>query len=167
MVAYATKMERMGFLLDSFMKYIARVTRCSNCYRDRVLSESGLTGTQCPYLVRICRKPGISQDQLAGMLYVSKSNVTRQLERMEQAGLVTRSPLPTDRRVMQVFPTEAALALMPKLLKVFSDWNEILTKGFTTEEQQVLLSMLERLYANAEDAVSLEPSPNRRKGDRP
>lgn len=149
------------------MKYIARVTRCSNCYRDRVLNDSGLTGTQCPYLVRICRQPGISQDQLAGMLYVSKSNVTRQLERMEQAGLVTRSPLPTDRRVMQVFPTETAIALMPTLLKVFSDWNEILTKGFTQQEQETLLSMLERIYANAEDAVSLELPPARRKEERP
>ena len=139
--------------MDSFMKYIARTTRCSNSYRDRVLADTGLTGPQCPYLIRICRQPGISQDHLAGMLYVSKSNVTRQLERMESNGFVTRSPLPSDRRVMQVFPTEKAQELMPRILQLFDDGNHILTQGMTEEEQTLLLSLLERLYANAESAV--------------
>ena len=140
--------------MDSFMKYIARITRCSNAYRDQVLSGSGLTGTQCPYLLRICRQPGISQDQLAANLYVSKSNVTRQLERMEKAGLVTRSPCPADRRVMQVFPTEEALTLQPQILAVFADWNKILTTGLDDGQQEALLALLEQLYQNPEAAVS-------------
>lgn len=139
--------------MDSFMKYIARITRCSNAYRDQVLADSGLTGTQCPYLLRICRQPGISQDQLAVNLYVSKSNVTRQLERMEKAGLITRAPCPADRRVMQVFPTEEALALQPRILEIFADWNGILTKGLDESRQQELLTLLEQLYHNAEAAV--------------
>lgn len=140
--------------MDSFMKYIARIGRCNNCYRDHVLEGTGLTGAQCPYLLRICRHPGISQDQLARMLYVSKSNVTRKLEKMEKAGLITRSPLPADRRVMQVFPTELGKSMLPRIGEVFSDWNAILTEGFSAEEKEQLIGMLERLYANAERAVS-------------
>ena len=140
--------------MDSFMKYIARIGRCNNCYRDRALEQTGLTGAQCPYLLRICSYPGISQDQLAKMLYVSKSNVTRKLERMEKSGLVTRVPLPSDRRVMQVFPTELGKSMLPRVGEVFGEWNEILTEGFTDEEKELLISMLERLYANAERAVS-------------
>ena len=140
--------------MDSFMKFIARIGRCNNCYRDRALEGIGLTGAQCPYLLRICRHPGISQDQLAKMLYVSKSNVTRKLEKMEKAGLIIRTPLPADRRVMQVFPTELGESMLPRIGEVFGNWNDILTDGFTNEEKELLIKMLERLYANAERAVS-------------
>lgn len=159
--------ERKGITLDSFMKYIARIGRCSNCYRDSLLEGTGLTATQCPYLLRICHQPGISQDQLAGMLYVSKSNVTRQLERMEKAGFVTRTPLPTDRRVMQVFPTSKAEELMPRIGQILGDWNAIITAGFSDEERESLLGMLERLYANAEAAVTPPDCGCRKKEERP
>lgn len=149
--------------MDSFMKYIARINRCSNCYRDQALEDVGLTGCQCPYLLRICHNPGISQDQLAKTLYVSKSNVTRQLERMEKAELITRAPSPSDRRVMQVFPTELGKSLLPRIGEMFSDWNSILTSDFTEEEKGQLISMLERLYANAEKAVTPPDEPKNRK----
>ena len=84
---------------DKLMRYIGRITRCSNFYRARMLSDVGLSGVQCPYLTRIARQPGISQDELAGQLYKDKSVVARHLATLQQLGFIRREPSPVDRRV--------------------------------------------------------------------
>ena len=73
-------------MLDGLMKFINRTARCSNFFRAQQLTDSGVSGVQCTYLIRICRQPGISQDQLAGQLYKEKSVVARQIATLMQRG---------------------------------------------------------------------------------
>lgn len=135
---------------DKLMRYIGRITRCSNFYRARMLSDVGLSGVQCPYLTRIARQPGISQDELAGQLYKDKSVVARHLATLQQLGFIRREPSPVDRRVQQIYPTEKTHQVLPRILKVFADWEAELTNGFTEEEREDALSLLIRMYENAE-----------------
>ncbi len=65
--------------MDSLMKYISRIHRCSGRFRgDKI---EGLNGRQHTYIFHVCKRPGISQDQLARHICVNKSNITRQLGR--------------------------------------------------------------------------------------
>ena len=41
--------------MDGIMKYINRMTRCSNFYRTQQLQDTGISGVQCVYLMRISR----------------------------------------------------------------------------------------------------------------
>ncbi len=81
-------------MLDGLMKFINRTTRCSNFFRAQQLADSGVSGVQCAYLIRICRQPGISQDQLAGQLYKDKSVVARHLATLQQRGYIRRENFP-------------------------------------------------------------------------
>ena len=85
-------------MLDGLMKFINRTARCSNFFRAQQLTDSGVSGVQCTYLIRICRQPGISQDQLAGQLYKDKSVVARQIATLMQRGYGRGELSPTDRR---------------------------------------------------------------------
>ena len=70
--------------MDSLMKYISRIHRCSGRFRgDKI---EGLNGRQHTYIFHVCKRPGISQDQLARHICVNKSNITRQLGALEPAG---------------------------------------------------------------------------------
>ena len=40
--------------------------------------------------------------------------------------------------------------MLPRILKVFADWEAELTNGFTEEEREDALSLLIRMYENAE-----------------
>ena len=52
---------------------------------------------------------GLRMNELAGRILLSKSGLTRVIDRMEEAGLVRRERPPDDRRVVQVSITSAGL----------------------------------------------------------
>ena len=84
-----------------------------------------------------------------------------------QRGYVRRELSPTDRRVQQLYPTEQTLELLPRMLEVFSEWEKILTQGFTDEEKETVYSLLSRIYENAEAETQREAMIARqREGDR-
>ena len=151
--------------MDGIMKYINRTTRCSNFYRTQQLQDTGISGVQCVYLMRISRQPGISQDQLAGQLYKDKSVVARQLATLQQEGFVRKEPSPTDRRVQQLYPTDKTLELLPRIRAVLDQWNVVLTRGFSDEEQKQALALLQRMYENAENELHRSGENPKEKGE--
>ncbi len=142
--------------MEALMKYISRTWRCSIMYRNNKLEHEGLNGYQHSYILKICQNPGISQEQLAQMIYINKSNVTRQLALLEQNGFITRNPSEKDKRVMQVFPTPKALDVYPKVYDLLSEWNDYLVEDFTEEERLQLYSLMERVMNKAISQVEKE-----------
>lgn len=135
--------------MDSLMRSINRTHRCSKRYYNEKLNADGITGNQQIYIFQICRHPGISQEQLSQRIAVNKSNVTRQLCALEQNGFIRRQPSPEDKRVLQVFPTERAEALYPKVLDIMRLWNSLLLEDFSEDEKSLLLSMMQRVQEKA------------------
>ena len=135
--------------MDSLMRSINRTHRCSKLYYNEKLNADGITGNQQIYIFQICRHPGISQEQLSQRIAVNKSNVTRQLCALEQNGFIRRQPSPEDKRVLQVFPTEKAEALYPKVLDIMRLWNSLLLEDFSEDEKSLLLSMMQRVQEKA------------------
>lgn len=133
----------------SVMRYIARTSRCSILYRDEAFRDIGLSGTQHTYIMAICNHPGILQHQLAKRLLVNKSNVTRQLNLLEQANFILRRQDPESRRQVQIYPTEKALEAYPKIRHVLQSWNAILVDGLTDLESETLRTLLDKIYQNA------------------
>ena len=135
--------------MDSLMRSINRTHRCSKRYYNEKLNADGITGNQQIYIFQICRHPGISQEQLSQRIAVNKSNVTRQLCALEQNGFIRRQPSSEDKRVLQVFPTEKAEALYPKVLDIMHLWNSLLLEDFSEDEKSLLLSMMQRVQEKA------------------
>ncbi|MGI5958739.1 MAG: MarR family winged helix-turn-helix transcriptional regulator [Massiliimalia sp.] len=137
--------------MDTLPKYFNRTSRCFNLYRDSRLDGEGITGCQQPYLMAICRHPGIPQDELAKTIYVNKSSVARQLSLLEQNGFIIRKPCESDRRQLLVYPTQKAQDLLPKIHQVIQDWNRRILEDFTPEETEILLNMLKKIREKAMD----------------
>ena len=56
--------------------------------RNDALADTGLKGSQYAYILTLCRRPGISQEQLSRHIYINKSNVTRHLAQLEKTALL-------------------------------------------------------------------------------
>ena len=112
---------------------------------DRVLEDAGLTVAQFDVLANLGMSEGITQQELAGKLLVTKGNVCGLLDRMETAGLVERRPDANDRRAnrLHMTPTgRAALrAAFPVHLGVLQRW----TSRLSAPELQTLSELLGRL----------------------
>lgn len=134
----------------NLMHNIGLISRCATLYRDARLEHLGISGYQASYVTQICRCPGISQDQLAQKLHVNRSSVTRQLAMLEENGFITRCRSDSDRRLMQVYPTEKMKQALPVVRECFHSWHDSLTEGLSEEEISTLERLLTRLAERAE-----------------
>lgn len=151
--------------MRGIMKYINRINRSTGIVYNQRLREFGINHCQHPYIIQICRHPGISQEELARAICVNKSNVARQLAVLEANGLLTRTPDPEDRRVMQVFPTEKMEALLPCVREVMGDWNSCLLADFSEEDREKLIAMLEVITERAVKAAEETMGKNEKGGE--
>lgn len=135
--------------MPSLMRYINIVSRCAAMWRADKLEGTELGDQHYPYILAVCRNPGISQDAIARKLFINKSNVTRSLSYLESHGFVTREQSSEDRRITLVYPTEKAQEILPTVRSIIRGWNAYITEGFTEEELEMYMDMTERLAAKA------------------
>ena len=69
------------------------------------LREIGLSAPQCDVLTTLTEAEGVSQQELAKRLYVTKGNISGLLDRLETMGLVERRSTVTDRRQYEIYLT--------------------------------------------------------------
>ena len=135
--------------MSQLIRDITEIARCGAQYRTDALTSIGLKGCHASYLAEVCAHPGISQDQLAARICINKSNVARQAAYLEENGFLTRTPSATDRRIMQLFPTEKTLELLPKITPILGCWEDCLTSDISDEEKAVLERGLARMKEKA------------------
>ncbi|MFC4174229.1 MarR family winged helix-turn-helix transcriptional regulator [Microvirga sp. GCM10011540] len=87
------------------------------------LKALGLSVPQFDLLSTLTEREGMSQQELAERLYVTKGNVSGLLDRMVEAGLVERRAIPGDRR-------SNALYLTPK-------GRDLAERGIATQQSYV------------------------------
>ena len=71
----------------------------------------GLSIPQFDALSTLTEREGMTQQDLAARLYVTKGNVSGLIDRLVEAGLVERRPIPGDRRSHALYLTEAGADL--------------------------------------------------------
>jgi DNA-binding MarR family transcriptional regulator len=82
----------------------------------------GLSIPQCDVLTTLSEEEGVSQQELAKRLYVTKGNISGLLDRLERADLVERRSTASDRRQHSIFLTNAGRATALKAIAVQHRW---------------------------------------------
>ena len=140
--------------MSQIIRNITEIARCGAQYRTEALAPMGLKACHASYLIEICAHPGISQDQLAARICINKSNVARQAAILEEDGFLIRTPSTQDKRIMQLYPTEKTLALLPAISPILQQWEACLTEDVSEEERAVLERVLERMKDKASEWVA-------------
>jgi DNA-binding MarR family transcriptional regulator len=71
------------------------------------LRALGLTAPQCDVLTTLTEREGVSQQELAERLYVTKGNISGLIDRLVAAALVERRAIAGDRRSHAIYLTPA------------------------------------------------------------
>jgi DNA-binding MarR family transcriptional regulator len=87
-----------------WFRFIRLESRLQMAVAER-LREIGLSVPQCDVLTTLTEAEGISQQELAKRLYVTKGNISGLLDRLETAGLVERRSIAADRRQYAIYLT--------------------------------------------------------------
>lgn len=94
------------------------------------------------------RNNGISIQQLARETGLGKSTLTSMLDRLENAGHITRIPSGEDRRKTLIVASEPNEVSMDKYMQVSKEMNELFYQGFKPDEINEFESYLQRILAN-------------------
>lgn len=137
--------------MSQIIRDMTEIARCGAQYKADQLLPLGLKGCHASYLTEICAHPGISQDQLAKRICINKSNVARQAATLEEDGFLTRIPSPTDKRIMELHPTQKTLELLPEISSVLKGWETRITEGLTPAELEQLAVLVSKMKASATD----------------
>ena len=135
--------------MSQIIRDITEIARCGAQYRTEALAPLGLKSCHASYLLAICAHPGISQDKLAAHICINKSNVARQVVILEEDGFLIRTPSTQDKRIMQLYPTEKTLAILPQISPILRQWEACLTADVSDEERAILEKVLERMKDKA------------------
>lgn len=112
-----------------------------------LMASFGVTPTQYNVL-RILRgsHPGkLTCTEIGRRMLDRTPDVTRLLNRLERAGLVTRSRASHDKRVVEVGITEKGLELLARMQPVVDAAQERLMSRLSPEELRLLSELLDRL----------------------
>lgn len=135
--------------MSQIIRDLTEISRCGVQYRSDKLAPMGLKSCHSSYLVEICENPGISQDKLARKILINKSNVARQVAILEEDGFILRTPSEADKRVMELYPTQKTLDLLPQLTQILTCWENCITQDLTEGEKEQLSSLLNKMICRA------------------
>jgi MarR family transcriptional regulator, organic hydroperoxide resistance regulator len=116
---------------------------------DRRLSGSlarrGLSGPQFDVLATLWHGEGITQQELAERLLVTKGNVVGLLDRTAAAGWVERRPDAEDRRINRLYLTDAGRDLLAAAMPAHHDDIRSVFGVLTEGELRLMSKLLARL----------------------
>ena len=130
---------------------IGRVSRLARELEQRlepVYREHGLEPGWHDVLATL-RRSGppyqLRPSEFASTLMLTSSGTTKRLDRLEQAGLITRAPDPDDRRGTLITLTAAGRELIDSVTEAHLDNERRLLSALTDEEQRRLADLLRKL----------------------
>ena len=131
---------------------LARLRECVRLLTKKLglleKSESsccGVTLSQCHAIVEIGRAGSISVNDLANMLGLDKSTMSRAVNSLVEQHLANREPDPADRRYMIVEVTEAGRALFLDIEARMERYYHLVYDSLPADKRRQVLESLELL----------------------
>jgi DNA-binding MarR family transcriptional regulator len=116
------------------------------------LQPFGLTDVQFNLMVLLMHQSrqgeGLTQAQISSMMLVNRANITALIDRMEKAGLVTRTSSPSDRRTNIIVLTNTGRKLMEKIEPLYAKEVKRIMAVLVEDDQKRLIGMLEKVRSN-------------------
>jgi DNA-binding MarR family transcriptional regulator len=112
---------------------------------DAALARYGVTADQFVLLAALARADALTQRELARRTSSDPNTVRAMLLILEERGLITRRPHPSDARARTVTMTRKGRQLYKALWESGEPVRELLLAEFDPDETAVLLGLLSRL----------------------
>ena len=117
-------------------------------------SCGGITLAQCHTLIEIAKYKGVSLNDLAAALTLDKSTMSRTVNKLVNAGLVTREIDKSDRRYMKISLTPAGQELANQINCDMQRYYEMVLAAVPEEGQIQLAQLLPQLLAAVKNTGS-------------
>jgi DNA-binding MarR family transcriptional regulator len=124
---------------------LSRAQRRVMARSDAALAKLDLTSTQAGALFCVRSDDGITVGELADQLDLAQSAASGLAQRLENAGLVTRSPNPDDGRSVRLVLTKSGRKRREEAIKIAQAGNDALRAGLSDAEIAIVAQWLARI----------------------
>ncbi|MBS1261690.1 MAG: Organic hydroperoxide resistance transcriptional regulator [Calditrichaeota bacterium] len=139
--------DSLGFLVNVIARYMRAAL-------EERLKEYEITSTQWVVLQGIAESDMMKQTELGRRVELDNATITRQVDRLEQAGLIRRNQTDEDRRTQLISLTAKGRGLLPKLNEQANEVNRIARRRIRTSRMNRLLADLRLIHDNLRDNSS-------------
>ena len=140
-------------MLDEFQRMedwelLAQVSQAYRSLSDSLMDQIALHRSQAMVLCKLFAQDEMTQSEIAQQLSVQGATVTDMLQRMEEAGLVSRRRDPNDNRLVRVYLTVAGREKERFIMEQFLKLESAVFAGFNESERILLRQLLNRSLGN-------------------
>jgi DNA-binding MarR family transcriptional regulator len=139
----------MDQTLDNSLGFI--IARTSMRYKNelgRRLKPYDVTPEQWVALHRLMERDGLTQRELADMIFKDQPTITRILDKLERKQLIRRSDSPSDRRSFRVHLTDQGRRLLEQLMVINQQVRKDACQGVTDRELAAFKATLDKIWNN-------------------
>lgn len=147
----------MSHYEDGILLSLRRIARASDLYSRQLATRIGLTGPQLVCLRHLHQLGPMAPSRLSREIHLSQATVTGIVDRLSNAGLVTRTRSGPDRRVVTLDLTDAGRELMSKAPSPLHERLIERLRALPEDEQRAIHQTLERVV-DMMDVGHLAPS---------
>ncbi len=133
---------------ESIGKYISTLYRSGNAYFSKEFSKYNIGSGQFFFLTYLYANDGVIQEEISYNLNVDKGTTARAIKKLEEEGYVYRKVDEEDKRAYKVYITDKALSIKEGIYATLKKWNSIIAYGFSEEEKEITLRLLQRMVEN-------------------
>ena len=140
-------------MLDEFQRVedwelLAQFAQAYRSLSDVLMDQITLHRSQAMVLCKLFIHNGMTQSEIAQQLSVQGATVTDMLQRMEEAGLVSRRRDLDDNRLVRVYLTNAGQEKERFIMEQFLKLESAVFAGFDESERILLRQLLNRALNN-------------------
>lgn len=141
------KMNKHEFNLSG---HIWGINRSHKIYLKHFADEVGITLGQYPYLVTLSYDEDLNQDDIAKLFQIDKCGVSRALKKLEEQGLVERTPDPDNRRSNILKLTEKGRSALEYIKEKDDQWEDFIYDSIDLDKEVLQGYIRKILFESAE-----------------
>jgi len=134
----------------SIGKLISIIYRYSNIYFQKEFMEYNLGYGQIPVLMYVADKEAVTLKSITKCLKLDKGTTSSLVSKLESNKYIFRKKNQSDKREYNIFITEKAKKIIPKIKQARKEWTELLLSDFSEEEKIMTFNFLEKMTNNVE-----------------
>ncbi|MFC3052725.1 MarR family winged helix-turn-helix transcriptional regulator [Kordiimonas pumila] len=127
--------------------FVFQISDLLRMMKQHFVTEEGteVTRSQIKLLITVWRNPGITQQGLAKQLEIANMSVCRQVDTLEERGMLERKTDPKDRRARRLFTTEKTVPVIKEAIEHLKEVSELFLTPLDKDERDMLIRFLNRM----------------------
>ncbi len=133
-----------------FIMLNSKIFRNIQIYLDKVLKKYDLSSGTCPYLFILEKNEGISQNKMSIKIGNDKAMSARTITKLSELGYVSNEQHESNNRTYQLYLTEKAKEIMPKVHEEIQSILDLITEDLSEEEKTITIRSLIKIFDNTQ-----------------